>query len=371
MPDRSTVVYYATNRSALDDAFATASPADPRRLTLGRTTVQRLGNALKTEEGRHLLAPPDNSGNDDFADLATGGCARLLDDWLAAAADLAGVAVVFLHGFSNTFGTAIRRGAQLTEFYGGADLKLVPLVFSWPSDGRVIVEKSGLNFTGGAIAQYKADQADARASGPAIARLLVAIQHARARQSGGARATRLCLLAHSMGNLALATGLRELDNGLMTTAMLNLFDHAALVAADVSTDVFSAGRSMRRIAELARQVTVGTSYDNMLSVASEKANGVRRLGHSGPDDLSVLPKNVEVVDFYPGLDYGTKERVLPTVEGGGTEWDVIGHQWYRNDIRARADLALAMAGKPAAKRKKLQLSQQVDTFRARQFFLAQ
>jgi esterase/lipase superfamily enzyme len=105
-----------------------------------------------------------------------------------------------------------------------------------------------------------------------------------------------------MGNHALANGLLALDNGLMTTAMRGLFDHAALVAADVSTEALALGRPLRRIADLARRVTVGMSFDSVLNVASEVANGNRRLGHHGPDRLSVLPDNVEVVDVFTGLN---------------------------------------------------------------------
>jgi esterase/lipase superfamily enzyme len=342
----ATQVFYATNRDELDEGFGMdAKPGAERRLILGAVQVEALNAPLKTEAKRDLLAPPDKTGRDDFDDPAAGSCAQVLDAWLAAAAAPKSVALLFLHGFSNSFNSAVQRAAQLVDFYADADLRLVPLAFSWPSDGKVLTLQPGsVNFVDGAVDQYRRDQADAEGSGPALARLLSEIRRARARQkAAAAKATRLALLAHSMGNHALAAGLLSLDNGLMTAQMRNLFDDAYLAAPDVSAASFAPGRSLRLIAELAGRVTVGISFDSTLNVASRIANGNERLGHSGPEDLAVLPGNVEVVDYFTGLDPATAARL--EAAGNTTSYDTEQHQWYRNDLNARADIAQVLAGK--------------------------
>jgi esterase/lipase superfamily enzyme len=361
-------IFYATNRDRLGDGFDLICCPDPRHLWLGRVEVEMLGDPDATEAPRDLLGVPETSGIDDFGDATAGPCAKLLDDWLATAAAANAVALLFIHGFSNSFGSAAQRAAQLAEFYAAEGVALVPLTFSWPSDGRVISADPGGRLVDGALRQYKLDQEDAAAAGPALARLLAEIRRARARQApDAAKAARLGLLAHSMGNHALANGLLALDNGLMTRDMRGLFGDAALVAADVSAAALAPGKSLRLVADLAERVTVGISYDNVLRMASETANQNRRLGHSGPDDLSVLPANIEVVDYYPGLDPTTKDRVLAA---GGTEYDVVQHQWYRNDIAARADLALALSGRKPKRRKALPPDKQTDTGRTRHAFLS-
>lgn len=362
-------VYFATNRDYLPPGgFAMEAGTDPRRLRLGRVEVEAVGDPLKTEAKRDLLSEPAISGDDDFADAERGSSAGTLDAWLAEAATAGAVALLFIHGFSNSFGDAMRRAAQIAEFYAGEGLKLAPLAFSWPSDGKVLTADASGNLVEGALRQYRSDQADAAQAGAALARLLAEIRRARARQGAAARkGTRLCLLAHSMGNHALAAGLLALDNGLMTKEMHGLFDDAVLACADVSAGSFAPGRSLRLVAELADRVTVGISYDTTLCVASEIANGNRRLGHAGPEDLSVLAGNIEVVDYWPGLDAATRERVLAT---GGSDWDTVQHQWYRNDVNARADLALVLAGKTPKGRKGLGTEKQTEGRRTRHSYLA-
>ncbi|MDP3417601.1 alpha/beta hydrolase [Falsiroseomonas sp.] len=351
----STIIHFATNRARMDAAFCMdADQAAPGRLWLGRVEVELLGKPDATEAERDALRPPEITGLDDFQDVDGGDCARLLDSWLALAAAQQAVPLLFIHGFSNSFESAVTRAAQLQEFYGAAGLSLAPLVFSWPSDGKVIAADAG-GFIGGAKEQYRRDQLDAAASGPALARLLAQIRNARARC--GEEPPRLALLAHSMGNHALAYGLLSLANGLMTREMRGLFGDAVMAAADVDCSAFAPGMSLRMLAALAERVTVAISRDTTLSWASRIANqDSRRLGHFGPDDLTALPEAVKVVDYWPGLAWNTKAEVLPT---GGTEYDALQHQWYRNDRNARADLVAALAGKKTPLRKTLAPAEQM------------
>jgi len=363
----STTLHFATNRPRLSDGFAQdadllAGAHHP--LFLGRAEVGWVGDPIDTEAPRTLLRAPEITGDDDFVDPVGGACARVLDDWLASAATRGAVPLFYLHGFSNSFSQALQRAAQIEEFYEAEGLALAPLVFSWPSDGRLLDPRL-FAADAGLREQYLDDQRDATASGPALARLLREVWRARNRAGQGDAAPRLVLLAHSMGNHALACGLEAMNNGLLTREMEGLFAQAVLVSADVASDALEPGQPLRLLPQMAEKVTVCISPDSTLSVASQIANGNRRLGHYGPTTLADLPPGVEVVDCFNGLDWGSRDRILAK---GGSEWDVVQHQWYRNDLKARAALAALLAGKKAPF-KTLELAQQLDSQRNRHAIL--
>ena len=365
MAAKDLVVFYATNRLRMSDAFdATSAEApDNRRLWLGKAAVEMLGDPALTEAPRHLLAHPEIPGDDDFKDPAAGAAAKLLDAWLDDAAARGAVALFFIHGFANGFNSALERAAQITEFFRD-QVTLAPFAFSWPSDGRVIDAEEMLLPFSGAIEQYRIDQADAIGAGGALSRLLREIHRARVRAEARGRRPRMVLLAHSMGNLALAGGLAVMRNGLLTAGMKGTFDHAVLVAADVPDTALEPQEPLSEIALLATEVTVVISRDRTLRTASFIANGKsRRLGHFGPAALARLPGHVTVVDYFLGLQDPRSKPQLFAV--GGTEWDIVEHQYYRNDIKAREDLAVVLRGGVPAGRVVLDPAHQVEDGRAR------
>lgn len=362
---KSLTVFYATNRRRNSDAFDAISGEVPdnRRLWLGKASVEMIGDPNDTEARRRLLAHPEIPGDDDFKDPDAGPAAGLLDAWLDNAVDRQAVALFFIHGFANSFGSAIERAAQLTEFYSG-QVALAPFAFSWPSDGMVIDPQKLAALVGAAISQYRSDQTDAIAAGGALSRLLREVNRARLRAKKRKRLPRMVLLAHSMGNLALAAGLAVMRNGLLTAPMAGTFDHAVLVASDVPHNALEPQEPLSEIAMLASGVTVITSRDSTLAIASRIANdGSRRLGHFGPSALALLPKGVTVVDYFLGLQAPQSKPQL--FEVGGTEWDIVEHQYYRNDQKARMDLAQVLAGQDPAGRVALDPAAQVDHERAR------
>lgn len=344
-------IHFATNRARLSIGFDefSAAPPDGRQLWLGRIAMQSLDAPRDTEASRYPLSPPEITGDDDFADPAKGSCAKALDAWLKEAHDQDAIALVFIHGFSNSFNSAVGRAAQIAEFYQDAGVRLVPLAFSWPSDGRVIdPQMLGLGL-GGVVRQYQADQQDAKLSGPALARLIVEIRRARDRAIKAKRRVRMVLLAHSMGNLALASALGAMQNGMLTAALDSSFDHALLVASDVPDNALDRHQPLRGIALLAAGVTVVMAKDGMLAFASPVANEEkRRLGHYGPADLAGLPERIRVVDFVAGLQTEAEKPQLQVANA--TTWDTVYHQYYRNDLSARGDLAEVLRGDPPTRR---------------------
>jgi esterase/lipase superfamily enzyme len=361
---KSLTVFYATNRLRRSDGFDAESgqPPDNRGLWLGKASVQWLGDPADTEAPRGLLTHPEISGDDDFADPDKGPAARLLDAWLDNAAARGAVALFFVHGFSNSFTAALTRAAQIAEFLS-PDVAVAPFAFSWPSDGRIFDPEDMLNPFKGAMAQYRTDQTDAWESGGALARLLREVHRARLRAHKRRRRPRMVLLAHSMGNFALASGLAAMRHGLVTTAMAGTFEHAALVAADVPDSFILPPEPLADITLLAGAVTVVTNDDGTLRFASKVANeGSRRLGHYGPPRLDLLPPQVTVVDYAPGLQ---AEDAKPQLKIGGTSWDTVNHQYYRNDLKARADIAAILAGTAPPTRDMLAPADQVLPFSGR------
>ncbi|TMJ43368.1 MAG: alpha/beta hydrolase, partial [Alphaproteobacteria bacterium] len=82
----------------------------------------------------------------------------------------------------------------------GADMTV--LAFSWPSDGQIAVPP---HFLSGA---YQADQARAGSSGAHLAWFLDEVKSLRDEAKRQNPRRRVVLLAHSMGNFALAAGVQ-------------------------------------------------------------------------------------------------------------------------------------------------------------------
>jgi hypothetical protein len=181
----------------------------------------------------------------------------------------------------------------------------MPLLFTWPSAGALGAET------------YTDDQTAAQRAGPALARLLEELAPRLA-----IRGRRVNLLAHSMGNWALQNGLVGAGPALLSGPLV--FDTAVLAAADVARDVLEPGRPMAPLLDLSRRVVV-TVYrgDATLTELSE-------------------PRNLFAVDCYRIIRYD--ELARPEVGGGGTDWNDIRHQYYRNQPLVRGQLARALGG---------------------------
>jgi esterase/lipase superfamily enzyme len=325
-------VFFATNRAAA----LTADPVDTHEavaaLRIGVATITRPQDPLKTEAPGDITAIrlAGTTALDEPLDVD---CAALLSQWFTAAAAPDAVPLVFVHGFAGGFADALRRTAQLAQFYGDAGPRLVPLLFTWPSGGKVF------DLAKQPTAAYTEDQAAAKASGPAFARLLHEVMLARKPFPAAAR---LALLAHSMGNWALENAMASFPLAWHAAKDAPVFRSAVLAAPDIAREAPLNPETLGKVAELAAEVTIAINADPVTDVVSVVANKVERVGHWGPKSLAGLAKNVQVVDCANALDPEGGERLR---NFGGTEWDLIGHQYYRNDRNVRADLAVFLAGK--------------------------
>lgn len=194
-------------------------------------------------------------------------------------------ALIFLHGFANTFESCLERGAQLKQRYlvGGKEPHV--FVFSWPSDGKTFP-----------VTAYHSDRSDAAVSGEAMARALARLLDFL--RAGGARCNgRLHLIAHSMGNWALRHAVLGIRAHLATDRLPQIFDHVFLMAADEDDDAFEHDHKLRLLPQLSRAIHVYHSRnDRALLISDKTKNNPDRLGARGPRRIEGLDTKVFLVD---------------------------------------------------------------------------
>jgi esterase/lipase superfamily enzyme len=189
------------------------------------------------------------------------------------------VALVFIHGYNVSFEGAAIRAAQV-----GVDLQ-VPLTafFSWPSKG--------------VIAGYAADEASIEASEFPLAKFLTDFT-----QKSGA--SRVHLIAHSMGNRALLRSLQAL--GQRTARFSKVpFGQIFLAAPDVDAGVFcSLAKAFNAVAQ---HTTLYVSKKDRALAGSGRLHDYPRAGYVPP---------ITVV------------RDVDTIEVSGVDISVLGHGYF-------------------------------------------
>lgn len=213
-------------------------------------------------------------------------------------------AMVFVHGFNVSFESAARRTAQIAY-----DLKFdgAPVFFSWPSHGGLL--------------GYTIDETNVVWTVPHLKQFLVDV----AQRSG---AKQVHLVAHSMGNRALTSALRELYYELNKDCPR--FGEVVLTAPDIDAEVFRRDL-VPSIVRTAERVTLYASSNDEALVLSKKVHGYPRAGDSGAE-LIVLP----------GMD---------TIDVSAVDTSLLGHSYYGNNLTVLADLFdLLHEAKPAESR---------------------
>jgi esterase/lipase superfamily enzyme len=219
---------------------------------------------------------------------------------------------VFVHGYNVTFENAARRTAQMAY-----DLKFqgAPIFYSWPSQGDLL--------------GYTVDANNVAWTVPHLKKFLLGV----ARESN---ADAVNLIAHSMGNRALTSALRELTLELRDEAAM--FNQVVLAAPDIDAEVFRRDIAPA-IVQSARHVTLYASSDDQALVASRQVHGYARAGDSG-EGLVVIP-GIETIDV-SGIDtsllghsyYGASGSILQDLYYVIHEYLPAGErQWLQEDIR--------------------------------------
>lgn len=205
---------------------------------------------------------------------------------------------VFVHGYNTTFEDGALRTAQLA-----ADLRIdgAPILWSWPSAGRPLA--------------YRADAKQAES--PAEASALAAFLEDVVRSTG---ATRVHLIAHSMGNRPLMAALKLIGEHQSLPA--RPFDEIVFAAPDVGVREFDA--LWPTISGLGERYTLYASGRDKALMLSQQINQMQRIGDATP------------IVLRPGLQ---------TIDTTGASGGLLGHADFAgtalDDFRAVIWLSLA------------------------------
>jgi esterase/lipase superfamily enzyme len=223
---------------------------------------------------RAKLVPPD----DGRLSLAAVG----LGDWridevepvsvelsdLLAVAGGGGDVLIYVHGFKQTFETAVLDAARLSD---GIKFRGRTMAFSWPS-------KAGLF-------DYAYDRESAMWSRDDFEGVL----HSTVASPG---AGRIHIVAHSMGTMLTLESLRQLHarNG---DNVADSIGSVVFAAPDIDMDVFSS--AINRIGPLAGKITViAATNDRALALSARIAGGMTRVGAAEKTAIERL--GVRVID---------------------------------------------------------------------------
>jgi esterase/lipase superfamily enzyme len=188
-------------------------------------------------------------------------------------------AFIFIHGFDTTFHDAARRTAQIAydlKFEGAA------IFYSWPSRGKT--------------SQYLVDETNADWT---IPHLIAFLTEFRAKSG----ASRVHIIAHSMGARVLTRALRELSPGALGSTT---FNQIILAAPDIDADTFNGlAHAIRHTGE---RITLYASSNDRAIKMSKSIHGYARAGESG--------KGVVVV---PEID---------TIDASSVDTDFFAHSYF-------------------------------------------
>jgi esterase/lipase superfamily enzyme len=226
--------------------------------------------------------------------------------------------VIYIHGYNTTFENAAKRTAQIAFDYG---FQGVPLMFSWPSDGKLV--------------SYPSDREDITWS---ITHMEQFFNDVLTRS----RAKRVHLIAHSMGN-------QGMIDVLNTMALRRggegppLFENIILSAPDFDAQLFQQQIAPNTIS-LARRWTLYTSKKDGVLNISTSFNSAKRLGLSP-------------VTIIPGMD------IIDASEVEVTPWSLPeSHSYFASKQTVVDDIIATLKGITPARRNLLSRTKSGSTY---------
>ena len=219
-------VYFATNRVAQGPTTDWHSyradiipPTDPSQIIYAEAFVEGTDLAVEGSGTITAISHPQTGG------FETG----VAQDIVGSGKNI----LIFIHGFANSFLNSIARAAYNREWFAASGANAADttvIAFSWPSLGQLFAAPPHL-----LPDDYLRDQAQAGRSAFHIASFFANLQPMLTQVRNQGR--RVFLLAHSMGNFALAGAVESwFSHGNPT---VTLFDEVFLPAADERWDSFT------------------------------------------------------------------------------------------------------------------------------------
>ncbi len=199
--------------------------------------------------------------------------------------------LLYIHGFNNYMERDVfKRTREMQAMLDAEDKNktlVIPLI--WPTSDKI-----------GLARDYYSDQKSADNSAFAFARALskfVTWQQA----SDGSCLRPMSILAHSMGNRVLRETIKNWKKYDLPNGVPSIFRNIFMVAADVVNETLEEGEDGHFICQSAKNVVVYYAYDDLAMPASKALNlggriASRRLGMTGPENSSKVPRNVHSVD---------------------------------------------------------------------------
>lgn len=203
--------------------------------------------------------------------------------------------LIYIHGFSNLPEMVFQSAIELQTICKKKDpheILIVPVI--WPCDNDF-----------GIVKDYWDDQKSADFSAASLSRALSRFLEWRESNLNDPKTDpclkRINILAHSMGNRVLRETLYEWNRNYLPNGVPLLFRNTFLVAADIENESIHRNERAQLICDASRNVVVYFASDDLALRASKAANlknriASRRLGHTGPENMEITPKNVYVVD---------------------------------------------------------------------------
>ena len=221
-------------------------------------------------------------------------------------------ALLFVHGYNQTFRTVVLRAGQLAA---DTQWPCAMGVFSWSSEGK--------------FDRYAADIERSGYSVPELATIL------RAMSTAGLTTD---IVAHSMGARVVLSALSGLQRSC-TQTNTHFVGELILAAPDVSSEKYNDdfAHLLARALPCVRRVTIYASAGDMVLIASESAHGgIPRAGRDPQGDL-------EYASNGPG-------HVVDVVDATLAPGDVVGHGYFVQSYEMMTDMMWVLAGEPIAQR---------------------
>lgn len=203
--------------------------------------------------------------------------------------------MIYIHGFSNlpedVFADAGEFQSLCNKKQAG-EVLVIPVI--WPCDNDL-----------GLVKDYWDDQKAADQSAFALARMLQKFMEWRGSAEYNPEddpcLKRINILAHSMGNRVLRQTISNWQKYDQPAGLPLLFRNTFMIAADVLNESLHKGELGEAICHASRNVVVYYASDDLALRASKVANlknaeASRRMGHTGPEDMELTPKNVFAID---------------------------------------------------------------------------
>ncbi|MGI9405611.1 MAG: alpha/beta hydrolase [Hyphomicrobiaceae bacterium] len=214
-------------------------------------------------------------------------------------------ALVFVHGFANSFEDATRRTAQIKydlDFPGPA------ILYSWPSLGQ--------------LSGYEADSKSIVLSEENLANVLTDL-------SSSTGADSIYLIAHSVGTRGLSKALAAITSKSDASQQGSVFRQIILAAPDIDRDVF-VNEIMPGMRKLRSNITVYASDKDAALKVSEEINQKPRVGHMHPR---------------PAIVSGAR-----IIDASNVDTLMVGHSYYGENRSIISDMYHLIRGVPADER---------------------